>query len=136
MSMTQKKTAADLTPQQVVEAFVKAWEGGFIPAFERWMHPDALWQNTGFPDAVGKTQVMALLDRYLRVSRMPYGRVELKGVAAAGDLVLTERIDHLWSDDGLTHSAKIMGAFEVKDGLIARYSDYFDPTPFFDEKGH
>jgi limonene-1,2-epoxide hydrolase len=124
--------AKELTARQVVEGFFKDWETGFTPAFERWMHPDAVWRNTGFPDAVGKAAVMGLLGQYLQVSAMPYGRVEMRSIAIEGDTkVLTERVDHLWSDDGKTHSAKIMGTFEVRDGQILRYSDYFDPTAFY-----
>ena len=61
-------------------------------------------------------------------------------IAAMGELVLTERIDHLWNDQGGRHSAHIMGTFEVQDGLIVRYADYFDasqfnPQAFLEEAG-
>lgn len=53
------------------------------------------------------------------------------GIAASGSTVLTERIDHLYNEDrSRTHSTRIMGGFEVKDGKIIRYSDYFDPRQF------
>ena|SRR5271156_4266281 len=121
---------AELSPIEVVRRFLIAWETGFTPAFLRWFHPDGVWQNTGFPDAVGKPAALALLDQYLATFAMAYGRAEIISIAVDSNKVLTERIDHLWSDAGATHSAKIMGTFEVRDGLIARYSDYFDPTPF------
>jgi limonene-1,2-epoxide hydrolase len=39
----------------VVRQFFRCWEtDGFVTAFERHMHPDAIWQNAGFPDAVGR----------------------------------------------------------------------------------
>jgi limonene-1,2-epoxide hydrolase len=108
------------------------WEtDGFEPAFERYMHPDALWQNTGFPDARGRTAYMALLRQYGEFSQMPYGRAELISIAVNGKVVLTERIDHLYNKDRTrTHSAAIMGAFVVENGLIRRYSDYFDAGQF------
>lgn len=126
-------TVADetMTTRQVVEAFFTDWETGFVEAFDRWMHPEAIWQNTGFPDAVGIDAIRERLDIYMQVSAMPYGRVEMISSAEAPDgTFLTERIDHLWSDDGKAHSAHIMGAFETRDGLISRYSDYFDSAQF------
>lgn len=121
---------ANHSPLDVVLAFFKDWEVGFVPAFERWLHPDCVWENSGFPDAQGKAAITVILDNYLAVSDMPYGRVEMISCATNGNKVLTERIDHLWGDDGSKHSIKIMGCLEVEDGLITRYADYTDPRPF------
>ena len=46
-------------------------------------------------------------------------------MAAAGDVVLTERIDHIGSGD-VSFPVPVMGVFEVRDGKIARWRDYFD----------
>ncbi|MFA5523796.1 MAG: limonene-1,2-epoxide hydrolase family protein [Tissierellales bacterium] len=120
-----------MTSKEVVQAFFKDWEKGFIPAFERWIHPDGIWQNTGLPDQQGKEAVMNWVKKYNDIVKMTFGRVEMISIACDGDhKVLTERIDHLWGDSGQTHSAKIMGTFEIKDGLIIRYSDYFDVSAF------
>lgn len=119
-------------PKEVVLAFLKTWETeGFVPAFERHLGPDALWQNTGFPDCKGREAYMKLLHYYQEFSQMPYARVEMKNLAVAGNVVLTERIDHLYNQDrSRQHSAPIMGTFVVENGLIQRYSDYFDAAQF------
>jgi len=126
-------TDAISEPERVVRGFLHAWEtDGFVPAFERYLHPDAVWQNTGFPDAVGKPACMALLHQYNEFSGMPFGRAELKNISAKDGVVLTERVDHLFNRTGdATHPAAIMGTFVVENGVITRYSDYFDPGPFF-----
>ncbi|MBV1918313.1 MAG: hypothetical protein KUG65_09680 [Sphingomonadaceae bacterium] len=44
-----------------------------------------------------------------------------------GGTVLTERIDHMRDADGRTlMSIRVMGTFDVKDGKIAAWRDYFD----------
>lgn len=117
----------------IVSAFFKAWETeGFVPAFETFMHPDGVWQNSGFPDAIGKQAVMDLLNTYMSFSGLPYGRVELKNIVSKGNTVLTERVDHLFDGQGKTHSAPIAGTLVVEDGLIKRYADYFDTRQFVD----
>jgi limonene-1,2-epoxide hydrolase len=118
--------------EKVVRGFFDSWEkDGFIPAFEKYLHDDVLYQNLGFDDVRGKEAAIGVVKYYLSVSDMPFGWVEYLGIASVGNLVLTERIDHLF-DEGKTkkHATKIMGAFEVKDGKISRYSDYFDPRQF------
>lgn len=124
-----------MTPREVVEAFFKDWETGFVEAFDKWLHPDCLWQNSGFPDARGKAAIGQILDAYLAVSDKPYGRVEMLSIAVAGNKVLTERIDHLWGDKDNRHSIRIMGCLEVEGNRITRYADYTDPRPFL-EGGH
>lgn len=117
--------------EAVVRQFLKDWELGFVEAFKTHLHDDVLYQNTGFEDKHGKAAALTIIDYYLSISEMPFGRVEYIGIAASGSTVLTERIDHLYNEDrSRTHSTRIMGGFEVKDGKIIRYSDYFDPRQF------
>ena len=40
--------------EQVVRDFFDMWDtDGFVPAYEKYMHPDALWLKTGFPHVSG-----------------------------------------------------------------------------------
>ena len=125
---------SNTNPESVVRAFFESWEAdGFVPAFQRYLDPEALWQNCGFPDCKGRDACLGLLRHYQQFSQMPYARVRIKHMASVGNTVLTERIDHLYNADrSRQHSAWIMGTFEVSNGLITRYSDYFDPGPFKD----
>ena len=131
-SANRPATSESTGPEQVVRGFFDMWDtDGFVPAFEKYMHPDALWQNTGFPDAQGRAAYMALLRQYNDFSGMPRARVEIRNLAVNGNAVLTERVDHLYNDDrSRTHSAVIMGTLVVEDGLIRRYADYFDAGQF------
>jgi limonene-1,2-epoxide hydrolase len=125
---------SNTNPESVVRAFFDSWEAdGFVTAFQRYLDPEALWQNSGFPDCQGREACMGLLRYYQEFSQMPFARVELKNIATVGNVVLTERVDHLYNADrSRQHSAPIMGTFEVRNGLITRYSDYFDAAQFKD----
>ena len=54
-------------------------------------------------------------------------RVEFRvdNIVADGDVVLTERVDYFVMPDK-TIELPVMGAFEVRDGKIAHWRDYFD----------
>ena len=49
---------------------------------------------------------------------------EIKNISAAGDVVLTERVDQFTGTKSM--SLQVMGVFEIKDGKIAAWRDYFD----------
>ena len=50
-------------------------------------------------------------------------------IAADGETVLTERVD-VMEMQGKTVELPVMGTFEVRDGKIARWRDYFDMRTF------
>src|SRR5439155_547511 len=58
-------------------------------------------------------------------------RAEMLAIASEGNRVLTERIDHLLdSEGGTVQSFALMGIFEVSDGKIIAWRDYFDTAGF------
>ena len=54
-------------------------------------------------------------------------RIEFRvlNIAAHGDTVLTERVD-VFVLPNVTIELPVMGTFEVRDGKIAKWRDYFD----------
>lgn len=52
-------------------------------------------------------------------------RFEIRHIAGAGDVVLTERTDVVGAG-GRAMPVPLMGVFEVRDGKIAHWRDYFD----------
>ena len=49
--------------------------------------------------------------------------------AANGDVVLNERVDR-FDMGGTEVSVQVCGVFEIRDGKIARWRDYFDMASF------
>jgi limonene-1,2-epoxide hydrolase len=91
------------------------------------MTEDAIWESVGLPPRRGRDACVAYLDDLHRRTGMEYCTIEELHLASHGDVVLTERIDTMCRPDGSEIvSFRIMGAIEVRDGRIARYTDYFD----------
>ena len=115
--MTQQTPAV---PQDGVLAFLTDRETlGFVPTFERWLTPHAVWGNPfpPCPKAEDRAAYMALLHQYQGFSQMPFARVEIKNIAVNGNTVLTERIVHLYnSDRSLPHSAPLPAPLSWKTG--------------------
>jgi limonene-1,2-epoxide hydrolase len=65
---------------------------------------------------------------------MAYCTIEVINIASVGDVVLTERVDSMYRADGAKiMEFRLMGAIELLDGLIVRYTDYLDTAPIVAE---
>jgi len=110
------------TPIQVVLAFCSAWSRLDLDAVAAMLAADIEYHNIPLDPLSGKPQV----ERYLR-NAGPFDacRWDVVSIAAEGNKVLTERADHLVVR-GKAITFPVMGIFEVEDGLIRRWRDYFD----------
>ena len=108
---------------QVVRAFCAAWEARDQQRILDAFTDDGVYHNMPLPPAVGKDAIKALLGMILA----PASDVNfaITHIAADGDVVLTERVD-TFIMGGKTVTLPVMGAFEVRDGKIAAWRDYFD----------
>ena len=61
-------------------------------------------------------------------------RIEFRilNIAADGDTVLTERVD-VFVLPNVTIELPVMGTFEVRDGKIAKWRDYFDLNQYMSQ---
>ena len=95
------------------------------PASEK----DVWWGSVNIPlDPInGREQIQATIAMFLGMADKVW--FDTLHIVADGPLVMTERIDHLVMGDkdiGLP----VMGTFEVRDGKIAAWRDYFDMNQF------
>jgi limonene-1,2-epoxide hydrolase len=121
------------TPTDIVKTFLAMWEtpGGFDRAFRTYFTPETLYENVGMATTRGPDEALAVMDGFSAALGMATMWVENLHVGSAGDTVLTERIDHVRDKDGKTlMSIRVMGAFDVKEGKIAAWRDYFDTKGF------
>ncbi|KII00207.1 hypothetical protein LP52_02495 [Streptomonospora alba] len=91
---------------------------------------DCVWQNPGSPVCRGKQEIFALLPP-------GFARLELRfrHMATAGEAVLAERIESMYLADGtpIALNLKVMAAFELRNGRISAWRDYYDPTRLISE---
>ncbi|HYM14701.1 MAG TPA: limonene-1,2-epoxide hydrolase family protein [Dehalococcoidia bacterium] len=110
-------------PKQVVRDFCAAWEARdqqrILDAFTN----DGVYHNVPMQPAVGKDAIKGLLGIILTPASDV--RFDIKHMVAEGNVVLTERID-TFILGGKTVTLPVMGVFEVRDGKIAAWRDYFD----------
>lgn len=84
---------------------------------------DIVYQNVPLPADHGKAAVARTLRSFERF--VTGFEVQMKNIAARDGVVLTERIDVL-SGSLLYLDIWVCGTFEVRDGKITLWRDYFD----------
>lgn len=113
----------DESPENVVTRFLNAMEMQDHDTVARLLAPGLRYTNVSLPTIQGGTRVASLIRKALRESRR--FEVQLHSIASTGNTVLTERTDVL--KVGPLHVGFwVCGTFEVEDGRITVWRDYFD----------
>jgi limonene-1,2-epoxide hydrolase len=113
-----------MNAEEVVRTELGAWSTLDVDTIMQCFADDAVW-NLGQPGTFeGSDAIRAAVAGF--VDRMSYCDMEIINLAVAGDIVLTERIDHFTMGDKTIH-LPIMGAFEVTGDKVSAWRDYNSP---------
>jgi limonene-1,2-epoxide hydrolase len=110
-----------MNAEETVLAFVEAWNRLDQDRIYALMADDIVYHNMPLQPVTGRAAVRDHLDAW-PVDECEW---EVLHIAARGNVVLTERVDRFRrGDDRIV--VPVMGTFEVADGRITRWRDYFD----------
>jgi limonene-1,2-epoxide hydrolase len=119
-----------VTPIDTVTRFCAAWSRLDLDELLGFFAPDAVYHNIPVDPVVGHEAIRALVEGFTAgIDRVEF---EVRHIAAAGDVVLTERIDRFIAP-GREVVLPVMGTFEVRDGLITAWRDYFDLNQYMSQ---
>jgi len=109
--------------EDVVRQFCRAWSAGDPDQLLALMTKDAVFHNVPMKPLIGEAALRTAFEAYFR--RASNFHFEIVNMASVGGLVFAERLDTF--DIGDAHVAlPCNGVFEVVDGKIAAWRDYFD----------
>lgn len=111
----------------VVRNFLRALEDLDIDRAAALLDPDVRYQNVSLPAAHGVDAVVKQLRALPKFATGFEARVH--SIAASGSTVLTERTDVL-ERGSFAAEFWVCGVFEVRDGRITSWRDYFDWANF------
>ena len=113
--------------EALVEAFCAAWKARDVDDIVSYFADDAVYHNIPIDPVTGPEAIRTFIEGFLGgVDSVTF---EVRHIAAAGDVVLTERVD-VFEAPGKRIELPVMGTFEVRDGRIAAWRDYFDLQQF------
>ena len=112
-----------MNPEEVVRASLQAQSSLDVDQATAYLAADATFcPAIGFPTYSGIEQIRGAIEGFFKI--MTRCDIEIVHIAVAGNVVLTERIDHVVIN-GNGHDAWGMGAFEVSGDKITAWRDYF-----------
>jgi limonene-1,2-epoxide hydrolase len=118
---------SDIDRIAFIRRFIEACSRADVAEFTSYFTEDAIWWNAPWQAIRGREAIGATLERgAAQMKALPW---EIRHIVASGDVVMTERVDHFLV--GETHiSVPCMGIFELRDGRIAAWRDYWDLQQF------
>ena len=122
------------TALQTVIAFQAAakaaWPTGDAAILARFFDDEAEYRNGPLEPVRGREAITASLTQQMGLG----GEVDadIINIISDGSIVMTERVDY-WKSDDKTIPLRIMGVFEVHDGVITAWRDYFDGNEFMSQ---
>lgn len=115
-------TSTSVNNLRTVEVFLNALQRVDFETADGTLADDLIYQNVGLPTIHGRRKTMQLFRRLQ--GRVAF-EVQVHRIAADGATVLTERTDALILGR-LRMQFWVCGVFEVHDGRITLWRDYFD----------
>jgi limonene-1,2-epoxide hydrolase len=127
--MTERAGAASndaaASNDSMVRDFLAAWERRDADHIVERFTDDAIYHSIPLEPIVGKTAIREFVAGFADV---PPGRLEIHHQIASDKVVMNERTDHI-TLNGRAVTLPICGVFEIEDGRIRAWREYFDLAP-------
>ncbi len=121
--MTQTTPAVTQTNAEIVETFLYALQAVDLDTLERLLDENLVYENVGLPTIHGRARALKLF-RPMKKSPVSF-EVKFHRNVEEGSTVLNERTDALVIGP-VRLQFWVCGVFEVHDGRITLWRDYFD----------
>ncbi|HET7048505.1 MAG TPA: limonene-1,2-epoxide hydrolase family protein [Solirubrobacteraceae bacterium] len=116
------------SPIEVVRRFCAAWSDNVGTAeLAAFFTDDAVYHNIPLEPVAGRDAIADNIDSFVRPGPPGIESIDFRvmNIAANGPVVMTERVDVFTLPDK-SFELQVMGTFEVTDGKISAWRDYFD----------
>jgi limonene-1,2-epoxide hydrolase len=125
------------SPIEVVHRFCAAWSDNIGPAeLAAFFTDDAVYHNIPLDPITGREAIANTIASFIRPGPPGIEGIEFRviNIAADGPVVMTERVD-VFKLSNKSFELPVMGTFEVADGKIKAWRDYFDMNQFTSRMG-
>lgn len=133
MSKTMNAGLGAEASKKLVSDFLHSWQDRDIDRICSFFTPDAVYHNVPVAPIEGIAGIREIFAGFLAAFEV--ATLEIVTIVAEPNLVLAERVDHFVLFNGRSVDLPVNGVFELKDGKIHRFSDYFDLKSFEEPTG-
>lgn len=112
---------------QIVQDFCDAWSALDAARLAAYLTDDIFYHNIPVDPIVGLANVAGMWEMFFQ--SIESVEFEMLNIVDNGVIVMTERVDRFRMKNGRVCDLPVMGTFELRDGKIAKWRDYYDgPT--------
>jgi limonene-1,2-epoxide hydrolase len=125
------------SPIELVRRFCAAWSDNIGAAeLAAFFTDDAVYHNIPLAPVTGREAIANNIASFIRPGAPGIEGIQFRviNIAANGPVVMTERVDVFKLPDK-SFELPVMGTFEVSDGKISAWRDYFDMNQFTTRMG-
>ena len=125
------------SPIDVVRRFCAAWSNNAGTAeLSAFFTDDAVYHNIPMAPITGRQAIANNIASFIRPGAPGIQSIEFRviNIAANGPVVMTERVD-VFKLPEKSFELPVMGTFEIRDGKISAWRDYFDLNQFTTRMG-
>lgn len=115
------------TPEEIVTEFCGLWADPDPATLAGYFTEDAVYHNIPMEPVRGRESIQAFIEGFL--STFDGIDFTIHRQVSAGNMVMNERTDVLRGPGDKATPLPVMGSFEIVDGKIAAWRDYFDMGP-------
>ena len=113
---------------QTVENFIDAWNEIDLPKIMSYFADDCVYHNIPMDPMEGVVAIRAFIEGFVGMAAEIRWETHHIGETSSGE-VLTERTDNFKIGEKWV-SIRVMGIFELRDGKLIAWRDYFDAAQF------
>jgi len=125
------------SPIEVVRRFCAAWSDNIGAAeLAAFFTGDDVYHNIPLAPVIGREAIANNIASFIRPGAPGIEAIQFRviNIAANGPIVMTERVD-VFKLPSKSFELPVMGIFEVRDGKISAWRDYFDMNQFTSRMG-
>ena len=125
------------SPIEVVRRFCAAWSRNLGAAeLAAFFTDDAVYHNIPMAPVIGREAIGTTIASFIRPGAPGIESIDFRvlNIAANGPVVMTERVD-AFKLPNKSFELQVMGTFEVSDGKIKAWRDYYDQSQFNSRMG-
>jgi limonene-1,2-epoxide hydrolase len=111
-------------PDTLVREFCDAWSKKDPDFLTDYFAEDGVYHNMPMQPLEGREAIRAFLTGFL--SGVDTAEFRILHQVTGGDIVMNERVDVFRTTQGREGAFQVAGIFEIRDGKIAAWRDYFD----------
>lgn len=121
-----------MSAEDVVREFCEAWSRRDVDELLNFFTEDAVYHNMPIAPVQGHDGIRDMLNLFVPGA----GSIafEVVHIASRGNVVHTERVDTFQMGENLV-VLPVAGVFEIRDGKIAAWRDYFDMGAWTSQTG-